>query len=154
MANFKKLSTPEEIFEASQLQIRDQDIMEFMGASGRPWQEALSEALQASDVLFGAYFDGSIEAVGGVVITEDLIIPWFVGSEVSHKYPRAWMRFGKYLVKILKGFNKPLENYIWSTNEDVKKWLTYIGFEVDASKSYERHFGSQFYKFKLIKEAL
>lgn len=146
---FKRLTTPDEIFQASFMAVRPEDMVEFIGISGLPWQIGLNSALIDSDALWGCYLGEKIIAVGGILVRNGYICPWFVGSPESHNYPIAWIRFGKNLVKIFREFDMPFFNYVWKENLITQKWLTYIGFEVDTSKSYEYYHGIEYYKFTL-----
>lgn len=153
MFYLKRLRTSEEKFQASQLHFKPSDIIEFTGASGLPWQFGYTQALIDSDMLWaGINQKNNMVCVGGFVSTEELIIPWFAGTDESVTETYGWCRLGKDLTKLLRTFKKPLSNYVWIDNKKTIKWLKLLGYTIDTTKVYEFYFGIKFYEFYIDKK--
>ena len=153
MFYLKRLRTPEEKFQAAQLHFRPSDIIEFTGATGKPWEFGYTESLVSSDMLWGGINEkGVMICAGGFVLTPNLLIPWFAGTEDSHTETLGWVRLGRQLTKLFKTFNKPMSNYVWIHNEATMKWLRMLGFKVDRETIHTFYFGVQFYEFYIDKQ--
>tara|TARA_R100001079_G_C4447386_1_gene151864 strand:+ start:115 stop:582 length:468 start_codon:yes stop_codon:yes gene_type:complete len=152
MFKLELITTSEDKFEASNITLRPSDIIEFTGASGKPWQKELSESISVSDLLWkGVNEKQEIVSVGGVVILPDAVIPWFAGTDKSKHEKRSWLEEGKKFVELLRTFEKPVINYVWNKNTKTIKWLERLGFVVEKNKEYEFYHETKFYKFYLGK---
>lgn len=153
MFYLKRLKTKEDLFEASQLHFRPSDIIEFTGATGFPWEMGYTNALRNSDLLWGGVNEkNTMVCAGGLVLTENYLIPWFAGTEESHTETLGWCRLGRDLTKLFKTFNKPLSNFVWVENDKTIKWLKILGYTIDTSTVWEFYYGIKFYEFYIGKQ--
>lgn len=104
-------------------------------ALGRTPKQALRYSLLNSSKAWTALVDGEAEAMFGVVVSSALTgeaSPWFLGSNVVYRHPRALMMWGPGLIERLCDSTMTLRNIVSQDNVQAIRLLKRWGFSVGS----------------------
>lgn len=133
--------------------LRAEDIQECQAAGLTPLK-ALVEAYVLSELCYSAKVNGKTEAMFGVTSFQQpkgYGAVWYLGSDVSFKYPIALVKGGRqYMEEWLQKFNV-LYNRVDARNLRHIEWLKCIGFKFTDKTDIN---GYEFLNFYASKEQL
>ena len=130
--------------------LRTEDIAECLACGNTPMQ-ALMEGYVWSNECYSAKVNGRTEAMFGISSYKQLNgfgAIWFLGSNVSFKYPISLVKKGKeYINRWLEKYTV-LHNAVDSRNVRHIAWLKHIGFTFTNHINVNGYEFLQFYKTK------
>lgn len=148
----KVIIVPSEAGDVFELKdnLRTEDITECQACGHTPIQ-ALMEGYVWSDECYSAKINGKTEAMFGVSTykqPEGYGVIWFLGSDISFKYPISLVKKGReYTQKWLERYTV-LYNAVDGRNVKHIAWLKHIGFKFIEPTMINGYEFLQFYKTK------
>lgn len=110
--------------------LRGADEVEVLLLTGKPPVEALRESVEGSVASYCGYFDGVPGGIFGVAkLTDEVGVPWMVGTELMVKYRREWMCKAAEKVQWMHNQFPVLTNIVHEKNYASIRWLHRLGFE-------------------------
>ena len=142
-------TTPEHVAELART-MREADVEEVWAAAKLLPLEALQEGVQASDEPFTGLMDGKVVCIFGVaqatVLSEEGE-PWLLASDLIDETAHTFLRVNRVYVREIKKRYSKLSNYVDERNTAAKRWLRWLGFELQPAEPYGA-FGLPFHKFE------
>jgi len=106
-------------------------------AMGRTPKQALRIGVLTSARAWTALVDGVPAAMFGVIVESALTgegVPWFLGTEVVWRHPRALLKWGPGIIERLHDSRCMLRNLVSSENAPAIRLLKRWGFTVDEEE--------------------
>lgn len=131
--------------------LRDADREEIAATSARDPRSVLRLAVIASHRAWAGVADGEPVAVFGVApanLLDGRGSPWLFGTEWIERHPAAFLRRTRRLMPQMRAGYAMLENYVDTRNAMAKRWLAWLGFEIEPAAPYGRA-GLPFHRFTM-----
>lgn len=128
---------------------REEDKREAYLSTGLGFCDALELTMGLSSKVLAGRHDNKLIALFGVIPSAPLQAqgqPWLVATPEAQLHWRAFTRNSRYaLAELEDGFLR-MENYVAEFNTDAKRWLVWLGFEVEKAQPVAP-FGEPFHRF-------
>jgi hypothetical protein len=112
------------------MSLRAPDEVEVHLLTGKPAVEAIEQSLEDSSVSFVGYIDDEPVAVLGLAhLSDDVGIPWMLGTPSLDKSARHWLKVADEWVEAMQGWYPVLTNIVHNKNTKSIRWLKRLGFE-------------------------
>ena len=115
--------------------MRESDAAEVWASGGHTPHDALIASVQWSAQAYAAQFNGDLGAIFGVgpaSFLSNVGIPWLLGTPVLHQYPSAFHKASRGFLAAWLDEYASLEQMVDSRNEKSLRWLSRLGFTVEA----------------------
>jgi len=133
--------------------LREEDLKEILAVKplGSPLDSIL-ECLKVSSKSYAVIEEG-LGCIASFVVSKGYsgAMPWLLTSDLLfHKNCRKFIKQCRgYLEKLTEGFSFSY-NYVATTNTKAQRWLAWLGFDLDKTRSYTIN-NVSFYPFTLTK---
>ena len=121
--------------------VREIEKEELEASSDRHWKEVLCSSLSTSDHLWVIISNGKIEGVFGLVVCDDVVVPWFIGSVRLNTFSYRFAKESRNVIKMWKEMypDKEFRNYVYSKHFEAKRWLKWLGFTISDEYVYRKN---------------
>lgn len=119
--------------------VREQDAQEMWVAFRKTPEAGLRLSLHTAMMAWAGYIDDEIVCMFGISPSNVLLgraAPWFVASEGITQHQVAFLRRCKPIVSDMLDMYPHLENWVWEDNRLAKRWLRWLGFELQAAEPF------------------
>jgi hypothetical protein len=139
--------------------MRRADVLEVAATSGRTPLQALEHALEVSDEVWAALFDGAVACLWGVVPLRRSVLrgrvgaAWLLTGDLVERHPRAfWRHCRRELAGLFARWDE-LVNAMDCRNTPALRWGERLGFRLEDPRAFGVE-GLPFRRFSVRKEAL
>ena len=119
--------------------LRIADELEVRAASGISGYEALCKSLNISTIAWTFFLDGVPAGMGGVASASMLSrvgVPWMMGTDVIRTARVEFVRTSKRYLCMIQSQYDVLHNWVDARNEESKRWLIRLGFNLSPAEPY------------------
>lgn len=131
--------------------MRQADRDEIWAASHVAPEAALRQGLRTSTIAWAGLIDGEPVCLFGVsplsIVSGDGV-PWMLGTEAVVRHQRTFLRHCRSCVDRMRAVYPTLTNYVDDRNTASKRWLRWLGFEIDEPAPYGVE-GRMFRRFQM-----
>lgn len=131
---------------------RYSDMLEFEGATGLPYHEALRYSIEYSSSAYVIEKENYIVGLWGYAgVAENICIPWLLQSDDMLKEKRdriAFLRESALVIEALSVNYHYLFNYVSCFNEEAQEWLQWLGFTIRKESPVTLNTDEPFYLFE------
>jgi hypothetical protein len=96
------------------------------------------------------FFDSErrVQGAFGVVVMDGVCMPWMCGSDFIEKNPITFLKGSKQVVSQWFETHNAIGGHVGADNTVSQKWLEWLGFTIDRTKTHSQHGDMKFYPFK------
>ena len=119
--------------------MRHEDVLETWAATHLGNYEVLEAAVKVSRDAWAGLVDGRVLAMFGVVTTTALGregCPWLLGSQEVPAHGRAFARFSKEYIRLIRPQYATLANYVDASYIEAVRWVRWMGFTVEPAAPF------------------
>lgn len=125
-----RLATPPDA-EALARTMRKADALEVRRSCGLEPLAVLQKSMEASGGTSGALLlNGELAAIYGIVVTQELAIPWLLTSDVVERHKRAFFRTAKTVVDLWASEHPVLLQMVDDEYKGAQVFLERLGFRL------------------------
>lgn len=132
-------------------EMREADALEVRLAYGMGPVDAVMRSLDASTHAWVGYYDDRPVCVFGVAplsVLGGIGSPWLLGTDDLVRRPAAFLRRCRPYVAEMLAVYPELVNHVHEGNTASKRWLSWLGFKLEAPAPYGVA-GAMFHRFTL-----
>lgn len=117
-----------------------------LGVTGLSPLDALNESVRVSEWARVLRFGADPACVFGLRVDGDVGIPWMIGTPLVARRPVEFMKLSRSVVSRMADGRRLLVNLVDARNLTAIRWLTRLGFTIDAGQPVDLN-GYTFYRF-------
>lgn len=136
--------------------MRPADVAEVYAASGRDPETALISSINRSTQAWTCFVDGEPACIWGVGVVSLLNLrgsPWLLGTCHVERHPKEFLRQSRTFLREMLVTYSHLENHVDSRNALAVRWLSWLGFIVEAPRPYG-FLDLPFHRFSMRRSAM
>mgnify|MGYP003626976172 CR=1 FL=1 len=119
--------------------MREADKMEIMASNLKTPKEALRGVLESRGEVWAGLADKKVVCMYGVIqlsVLGDAGVPWLLASDLITVHARRFLRENKKFIAAMRKEFGQLVNYVDERNIEAKRWLQWLGFELEEAAPY------------------